>query len=115
MTTSIGTIRRSGNAKRTDGPETLIGFLLALRAAGRSPKTEQKYRESVLLLAEFAKDMGMPPVENLTAEHLRHYLMSLYDKGNRPGTVSTRYRSLQAYYKWLVEEGEIRESPISRI
>ena len=65
MTLSTDTIRRSGTAKRAEAPETFVGFLLALRAAGRSPKTEQKYGESVLLLAKFAQAIGMPPVESL--------------------------------------------------
>jgi hypothetical protein len=67
MTTTSETIRRSGDAMRGYAHETLVGFLLALRAAGRSPRTEQKYREPVLLLAEFAREMGMLPVESLTA------------------------------------------------
>jgi site-specific recombinase XerC len=59
--------------------------------------------------------MGMPPVENLTAEHLRHHLLKLYEKGNKPATISIRYRSLKSYYKWLVNEGERQDNPLNRI
>lgn len=93
----------------------MIGFLLSLRASGRSPKTEKTYRESLLQLHAFMSEMGMPSVENLTAENLRHYLMALYKKGNKPASVSNRYRALKSYYKWLVNEGERQDNPLSRI
>jgi site-specific recombinase XerD len=93
----------------------MLGFLLSLRASGKSPKTELKYRESVELLDRFVKEMGMPPIEKLTAEHLRHYFMACFDKGNKASTVDTRYRSLQAFYKWLIEEGERTDNPLTRI
>jgi site-specific recombinase XerD len=91
------------------------GFYLALRASGRSPNTETTYRESVSSLERFAAEMGMPPPVAMSAEHLRHYFLSLYDKGNRPGTVSVRYRALSSFYKWLVTEGELTDSPLKRV
>jgi site-specific recombinase XerD len=59
--------------------------------------------------------MGMPSLDALTGEHLRHYFAAMYDKGNRPGTVSVHYRALSSFYKWMVAEGEIRESPLQRL
>lgn len=93
----------------------MVGYILALRATGRTPKTEQTYREALLSLHRFVGEMGMPPVENLTAEHLRHYLVSLREKGNKAATVSNRYRALKSFYKWLVGEGERQDNPMSRI
>jgi len=57
----------------------------------------------------------MPPLVSLTAEHIREYLNSLYERGNKPATVVNRFRSLQQFYRWLVEEGERTDSPMDRI
>jgi site-specific recombinase XerD len=51
----------------------------------------------------------------LTTEHLREFLLSLYERGNSPATIANRYRSLQQLYRWLVEEGERPDNPMSRI
>lgn len=57
----------------------------------------------------------MPPLVSLTAEHIREYLNSLYERGNKPATVVNRFRSLQQFYRWLAEEGERTDSPMDRI
>lgn len=94
---------------------TAAGFFLSIRAAGRSPKTERVYRQSLEALERFRVATGMPPVTAMTAEHLREFLLSLYERGNAASTVRTRYAALRAFYRWLVAEGEIRENPLSRI
>jgi site-specific recombinase XerD len=33
----------------------------------------------------------------------------------KPATASNRYRALQRYFRWLVDEGEIKESPMSKM
>ena len=57
----------------------------------------------------------MPLLVSLTAEHIREYLNSLYERGNKPATVVNRFRSLQQFYRWLAEEGERTDSPMDRI
>ncbi len=51
----------------------------------------------------------------VTAEHVREWLAALRDRGNKPATVNTRYGGAQAFYAWLVKEGEIRENPLGPI
>jgi integrase/recombinase XerD len=46
---------------------------------------------------------------------LREWLGELRSKGNKPSTVNTRYRAANAFFKWLVSEGEARENPLGRI
>lgn len=33
----------------------------------------------------------------------------------KPATITTRYRSVQQFFRWLVDEGEIKESPMARM
>ncbi len=37
------------------------------------------------------------------------------EAGRRPASVANRYRSLQQFFSWLVEDDEIRESPMARM
>jgi site-specific recombinase XerD len=98
-----------------DAYDYASGFYLALRASGRLLTTETTYRGVIEKLERFGASMGMPASAHMTAEHLRHYFASMYAKGNRPGTVSVHYRALSSFYKWLENEGEIRESPLRRV
>lgn len=100
---------------RTGHRSLAVGFVLALRASGRSEKTAWTYQQALDQLQRFSDRAGMPPPEAMSAEHLREFLLSLYQRGNRAGTVANRYGALRAFYKWLVEEGERRDNPLDRI
>ena len=90
-------------------------WLLVLRGDGKSLRTLEGYSDAVRQLAAFLKLGGFPPMTGATAEHIREWLNSLRERGNKPATVNTRYRAVSAFYQWLVKEGEIRENPVARI
>jgi site-specific recombinase XerD len=48
-------------------------------------------------------------------EHIEAWLGSLRDAGRAPATVSVYFRSLQPFWKWTIEEGFIRESPMGNM
>ena len=91
------------------------GFALSLRAEGRAPKTVVSYLEAVDLLLAYTTERGMPDVSHLTAEHLREFIAHLFDRGNKPATVSNRYRALKRFLGWLRDEGERTDNPLDRI
>jgi site-specific recombinase XerD len=91
------------------------GFDLALRAEGKTPKTRRTYQEAIEQLTAFAQGRGMPALPQLTAEHIREFLVSIRDRGCKPNTVLNRHRGLSRFYGWLVKEGELRENPVARI
>ena len=93
----------------------LTGYLLALRAAGRAEKTVNTYASALGVLRRFCHDRGMPALTALSTEHLREFFNQLYKQGNKPASVSVRYRALQQFYKWLVIEGERQDNPMERI
>lgn len=91
-------------------------FLRHLHAENRSPSTRTTYAKAIDQLDAFLSSSGMPTaVEDVTREHLEHFLIALQDRGMRPATVSQRYRSLQQFFRWLAEEGEIRSSPLANM
>ena len=57
----------------------------------------------------------MPDVCQLTSEHVREFVGNLYASGNRPATVSNRYRALKRFFGWLRDEGERTDNPLDRI
>lgn len=96
--------------------EDLIrGFLLDLGASGRSDKTSFIYGDSVKRLSAFGRELGFPPLAVMDKDHVRHWLASLHQKGNKPASVHVRYRSVNRFFKWCVKEGERDDNPIDYI
>ena len=96
--------------------EDLIrGFLLSLGASGRTEKTQITYAESIGMLSDFARDLGLPGLALMDRIVVRHWLTSLHQRGNKPATVSVRYRSVNRFFKWCVAEEERPGNPIERI
>ena len=80
-----------------------------------SPATLQTYGTSARQLAAFLADRGMPTTPaGIGREHIEAFISDLLTRW-KPATAHNRYRSLRTFFGWLVEEGEIRESPMARM
>lgn len=91
-------------------------FVRSLRAANKSPATIRAYSSALDLLDRYLASQGMPrAVGAIRREHVEAWLVSLQQAGNRPSSVNNRYRSLLPLWKWLLEEGEITESPMAKM
>ena len=104
-------IRPATSALATD----IARFRRHLAARNLSPKTERTYIDAAALFEAFVARSGLPAalpairrehVEAFIADQLRRY---------RPTTAHNRYRSLQAFFKWAVEEEMIKTSPMERM
>ena len=93
----------------------LDAFERHLRAENKAPSTITTYRKACDQLAAFLDARGMPGLTGLRREHIEAFLVDLQERGARPATVAQRYRSLQQLFRWLVDEGEIHESPMARM
>lgn len=97
-----------------------LGTLLAswrihLEAENLSPKTIKSYLEGGRQFHQFLDSRGMPTsVTGVSREHVEHFLVDLLDRVSA-STAATRYRALQQLFRWLVDEGEITESPMARM
>ena len=86
-----------------------------LRAANRSPRTVQTYLEAVTQLARFLEAAGIPrEAAALRREHLESFMTDLLAR-HKPATASNRFRALQQFFRYLVDEGEIDHSPMDRM
>jgi len=87
----------------------------SLAARNRSPKTIVSYRRCVTEFARFLASRGMPvELVHIRREHVEAFIAAELARV-RPATASKKYRSLQQFFRWLVEEGELRESPMARM
>jgi site-specific recombinase XerD len=103
---------------RTSGDDTAAlarSFERSLRAGNLSPRTVQTYSEAASQFHAFLRDSGKPTdVRRVKREHVEEWMAHLLALW-KPATANNRFRGLQAYFKWLTEEGEIRESPMARM
>ena len=80
----------------------------SLRAAGRSPRTVETYMEAGEQLLANVSDPT-----TATRADVAGYLLSLSERSCKPATVSVRFRALQQFFKWLVEEGGRQDDPMA--
>jgi site-specific recombinase XerD len=90
-------------------------FKLTLKVSGRSPRTTEAYDLAIRELLHYLLKMGLRiGPDDVTAEHLRLFFASLMDHC-APATINQRYRSLNRFFGWIVEEGERTDNPLARI
>ena len=90
-------------------------FVRHLRAENKSPGTITTYLKALRQLAAFVAARGLPDdVTAIGREQIEEFVADLLSR-LRPATASNRYRSLQQFFRWLAEEGEVAESPMARM
>lgn len=93
----------------------LQSFRRHLRAVNLSPATIYAYSGAVEQLATFLAEHGMPcDVAKIRREHVEAFIADILTR-RKPATAHQRYRGCQAFFKWLVEEGEVKTSPMTNM
>jgi len=91
-------------------------FARSLQAANKAPRTIHTYLDAVDHFEGFLAERGKRrDVGAIRREHVESLLAALQDTGRLPASVANRYRSLQQFFRWLVEEDEVRDSPMARM
>jgi len=81
-----------------------------------TPHTVATYLQGIKGFGEFLDERGMPLLAaDITGEHVREYLRHLEASGKSGNTCANRYKGIATFFKWLLEEGEIRADPVARI
>jgi len=90
-------------------------WLRHLASKNLSPHTVDSYRTAVELLGDFLADRGMPlAVGKLKREHIEAFIAHVLETRSA-STAATRYRCLRPFFRWLVDEGELRASPMVKM
>lgn len=97
-------------------PDAVASWQRHLRAANKAPRTVQTYLDALDHFDRFLADRGMPrDVGAIRREHIESWMVALHEKGRAAASVANRFRSLQQFFRWLMEEDEIRDSPMHRM
>jgi site-specific recombinase XerD len=87
-------------------------FLRSLRAEDKSDRAVETYGDACRGFARFLEDRRMPTVvDAITREHLEAFIEDLLGRW-KPATAANRYRALQRFFGFAVEEGEVPASPM---
>jgi site-specific recombinase XerD len=92
----------------------LVGdFERSLRARRRAPKTIIAYTDAAHRFAAWLAIEGLPTaVDAVERRHVEAWIIDQIDR-HSPSTAAGRYRYLQQFWRWVVEEGERAESPMA--
>jgi site-specific recombinase XerD len=107
----------STRAILTDGDlaANAASFARHPRAANLTPATQRAYLDGLTPLARFLTAAGMPTdVAAITREHVEAFITDQLAR-LAPASAANRYSSLRPFFNWLVEEGEIKASPMARM
>ena len=90
-------------------------FRRALLAEAKSPHTISAYLHAVRQFGLFLAENDMPTdVSEIERKHVEAYITHLLETF-KPATANQRFRSLQAFFKWLLEEEELSSSPMVKM
>ena len=100
-------------------PDLLVSLLpswhRSLAAANKSERTISRYIDDTQLFATYLKDNRLPEaIAAITREQVEMFVSDQLRR-HRPASAATRYRSLAQFWKWAVEEGEVKVSPMARM
>jgi integrase/recombinase XerC len=94
--------------------ELSASWLRSLRARNLAPKTQGTYRQSVEQLAAWLEDAGVTDLDDVRKRHIEDFIAHLVETRSA-STASVRYRALQQFFAWCVDEGELDESPMVKM
>lgn len=84
------------------------------RARNFSPNTLEHRSITLRKFVGFCQDEHLPQLRNVSREHVELWLESMHET-LRANTVASYARNLRAFYKWMVDDDEIKVSPMARI
>ena len=100
---------------RGDMAGNVISFARHMRAANLTPATQRTYLASLARLARFLEANGMPTdVAAIRREHVEAFIEDQLARW-KATTAANRYSGIRPFFNWLVEEGEIKDSPMAKM
>lgn len=93
----------------------MLSFRRHLLAENKAPRIVQTYTEALRQFSEYLTTQGMPTdPANVSREHIESFVADLLTR-HKPATASNRYRALQTFFHWMVDEGEVSISPMAKM
>ena len=82
-------------------------FIIDRKARGLSTNTTDFYRNKLKKFIEFCSLNQVRDIQELTANHIRKYLLWLEDKGHNKGGVHAHFRVLRSFLYWYELENDL--------
>jgi site-specific recombinase XerD len=92
----------------------LRDFLLDCQTSNLSPRTLDFYRDKLRPFVSFLEHYGATSVSDLTPTRVREYLTD-FASTHSPGGTHAVFRCVRAFSRWLVREGLLEQSPMSKV
>jgi len=91
-------------------------YMYSLKSRNLSQNTIATYEHTLKALARFLADKGMPTMPSrITREYIEAFQVDQQNQGKSASTVAQRHVELKGYFKWLIDEGEIKVSPMEKM
>ena len=97
-------------------PLEVASFLLDRKARGLSPRTLEFYHCELRRLGTFLEESQVSDVRDISADHIRRYLVHL-GRSRNAGGVHAAYRAVKVFLRWWDDETEPRNwvNPIQKV
>ena len=95
--------------------EALQGFYRRCKAENLSINTIKTYSYLFHRAFRYFNGHGKERIEEIKADDIRQYLISLQDAGYSPHSICDVYRSLSCFFRWLHTENYIADNPMKRV
>lgn len=93
----------------------VVSWHRQLRAQRMSPRTLLTYGGAARQLGTFLADRHLPTAAAAIRREDIDAFIEDQLATRKPATAHNRYRGLQSFFRWLVDEGELAESPMARM
>ena len=94
-------------------PVLLDSWVLSLEATNRSDATILSYGSDFNAFTAWLGEAD--DASTVTRQTVEGFLAAERERGLKPATVARRFRSLQQFWKWAVEEQEVAVSPMAQM
>jgi site-specific recombinase XerD len=112
---NVTTIPAHRPLTRDDYLALATSFDRHLAAENKAPASRRVYQYAVRRLYGYLAEHGMPlAVANIKREHVEAFLVAMLAE-RTSATAATVYRGLRLFFAWLIDEGEIKSSPLQHI
>lgn len=85
--------------------QAIHGFLLDRKVQGLAKGSMRFYEQKLKLFADWCSDSNLVEMQDITADQLRSFVLSIQDTHN-PGGTHAAFRTIHALFYWYEEEYE---------
>lgn len=89
-------------------------FVLTCQVNNLSPRTIGDYSQKIGAFMSFLKGQGITQPGEITSNHIKLFLVGVQQRC-QPSSVKDYYGCINRFFNWLVEEGIVPQSPMSRM